>query len=188
MRIAISQRRDFSTDADFRAWLTATLARTDGLYLREKAWDDTVYTAHAEWLLQHIPQTHRPHLMVPFRPAFLRISHAWIFQVGGGLQHLADLKQTLGDRYRLIYSAHTLEEAQSAATHGADFIFLSPIFVTPSKPGARPLGLETLRKAVASIAVPIIALGGITSENVLDIEKTGAYGAAGIRFFQNSFQ
>ncbi len=81
------------------------------------------------------------------------------------------------------YSAHSKEEALLAQSLGADYITLSPIFPTKSHENVTPLGLNYLKDVVASVNIPVYALGGITKENIDDVFSTGAYGIASIRMF-----
>ncbi|MCJ2047819.1 thiamine phosphate synthase [Methylobacterium sp. J-078] len=75
-------------------------------------------------------------------------------------------------------SAHGIDEVQAAAAAGADYVTLSPIFPTASKPGYGPaLGPVCLRRA-ASFGCPVIALGGITEDRVADCMRAGAAGIA----------
>jgi thiamine-phosphate pyrophosphorylase len=74
-------------------------------------------------------------------------------------------------------STHNLEEAMKAEQQGVDYISLSPIFQTPSKGGIVPtLGPEGLMKVVQHVHIPVIALGGITEENIATVFEAGAYG------------
>ena len=84
--------------------------------------------------------------------------------------------------FLITRSCHSPAEAAAAARDGADFCLLAPIFPTPSKPGAVPLGIEALRAAAAHARV--LALGGVTEENIAACLAAGAAGMAGIRYFQ----
>ena len=83
-------------------------------------------------------------------------------------------------RPRLIgVSAGTKDEARRAQMEGADYIGVGPVFATATKPDAgEPLGLERLAEIAAAISIPVVAIGGITSENVARVFEAGARGAA----------
>ena len=76
-------------------------------------------------------------------------------------------------------SVGNVEEALRAEQQGADYVALSPTFSTASKYDAGPgHGLNVLREICALLSIPVVAIGGITSENVGDVIAAGADGVA----------
>jgi thiamine-phosphate pyrophosphorylase len=76
-------------------------------------------------------------------------------------------------------SCHDRCELKRAA--GADWVFLSPVFATASKPSARPLGTEGLADLVPFAPAPLYALGGVKTGSVAACLEAGAAGVAAIR-------
>ncbi len=84
-------------------------------------------------------------------------------------------------------SCHSLGAALGAARDGADYIYFSPIFHTPSKAFyGPPQGLERLRQICQAVSIPVIAIGGITHENAASCFAVGAAGVAANRLFQDA--
>lgn len=82
-------------------------------------------------------------------------------------------------------SCHSLGAALGAARAGADYIYFSPIFATPSKANyGPPQGVERLARVCAAVEIPVIAIGGITAKNAGECLQAGASGVAAIRLFQ----
>jgi thiamine-phosphate pyrophosphorylase len=111
----------------------------------------------------------------------LTIGAAGIHLPGDGF--VPEEVRALAPGLRVGVSTHTLGEVQAAARSGANFVVFGPIFSTPSKAGIiAPRGLDGLAAAVAETpALPVLALGGITSENAELCRKAGARGLACIR-------
>jgi thiamine-phosphate pyrophosphorylase len=76
-------------------------------------------------------------------------------------------------------SSHSADEAAALLRAGADYVTVSPIFLTASKLGYGPaLGLEGLAYIVAQVPGPVVALGGITAQNAALCLSSGAQGVA----------
>jgi thiamine-phosphate pyrophosphorylase len=81
-------------------------------------------------------------------------------------------------------SVHDLEAASRAsAAGGLDYLIFGTIFPTSSKPGQAAAGDAALADVVASAALPVLAIGGMTLERLRTVARTGAAGFAAIGLF-----
>lgn len=102
-------------------------------------------------------------------------------QLGRGSLPVATAR-ALNPLWWIGQSVHDLAEAEAARVSGADYLVVGPVFETASHPGRPALGLEKLSAIVAAAGeLPVIAIGGITTERVRDVKSSGAYGVAAIR-------
>ena len=99
---------------------------------------------------------------------------------------LSAARSKAGREWIVGISCHTEEEVEEALRDGASYVLWGPVFETPSKPGAAPLGLSDLARLCRRFAIPIFALGGVNVENAKDCVQAGAAGVAGIRLFQQA--
>ena len=84
-------------------------------------------------------------------------------------------------------SCHSPKAAEEAERGGADYLFFGPIFATPSKTAyGAAQGLERLGEVCRAVRLPVLAIGGITSENAAPCLSAGACGIAAIRLFQDT--
>ena len=95
---------------------------------------------------------------------------------------IAQVRKLAKDSLLVGYSAHSIGEILNAEKSGADYVFLSPIFASLSKPDHTrpPLGIEALTEISGQTSIPVIALGGITPINAQDCISAGAFGYASI--------
>ncbi len=92
---------------------------------------------------------------------------------------IASARRLLGPEKIIGGTAGTIEEALQVQEAGADYIGFGHIFPTQSKDKPfPPVGLDTLREICTRIEIPVIAIGGITRQNVEQVIMAGAFGAA----------
>ncbi len=98
-----------------------------------------------------------------------------------GLEDISvkDARKLLGKDKVIGGTAHSLKEAVDAENSGADYLGFGHIYPTGSKlKKDKPKGTRLLKKAAQSVKIPVIAIGGITGENITDVMATGAHGIA----------
>jgi thiamine-phosphate pyrophosphorylase len=103
---------------------------------------------------------------------------------GTGAVHMRDIdgvthaRATLGPSALIGMSAHCVADVIAAMNAGSDYVTLSPIHASASKPGYGPaLGVATIRTA-STIGISVIALGGMASDNAAEARANGAAGIA----------
>ena len=99
----------------------------------------------------------------------------------------AVVRQTFGAEFLIGASTHSVDEACAARDAACDFVVFGPVFDSPSKRQfGEPKGLGELNQvARAAGEFPVLALGGISINNIRDCLAAGASGIAGIRLFDN---
>lgn len=75
-------------------------------------------------------------------------------------------------------SAHSPEEARRAQAAGADYLGCGAAFSTGTKADARPISKETIRAVTAAVDIPVVAIGGVGRENILELRGLGLSGVA----------
>jgi thiamine-phosphate pyrophosphorylase len=89
-----------------------------------------------------------------------------------------DIRAMIGPDKILGISAGTVEEAVAAEKAGADYIGVGAIFTTSTKKNARNMTMEQLKEIVSSVSIPVVAIGGISAENILQLRGSGVDGVA----------
>ena len=89
-----------------------------------------------------------------------------------------DIRAMIGPDKILGISAGTVEEAVAAEKAGADYIGVGAVFATSTKKNARNMTMEQLKEIVASVSIPVVAIGGISAGNILQLCGSGVDGVA----------
>lgn len=77
-------------------------------------------------------------------------------------------------------SAHSVQDATTAAVQGADWVVVGHVYETPSHPDEPARGLDLVRETTSAIATPVIAIGGIKPQHVDALLDAGAHGVSAI--------
>lgn len=92
-------------------------------------------------------------------------------------------ERPISNAYRLGISCHDLAALEHAQALGADYALLSPVRSTPSHPERAPLGWDGFAELVTAVGLPVYALGGVGSDDVMMSRRHGGCGVAGIGFW-----
>lgn len=90
---------------------------------------------------------------------------------------ISSARQLLGDKI-IGVSAHNLNEAVAAERNGADYLGSGAAFVTSTKPDAGAISKQTLSEITHGVKIPVVAIGGISESNILELCGLGLDGAA----------
>ena len=90
-------------------------------------------------------------------------------------------RQVLGPEKILGVTAKTIKRALEAETSGADYLGTGAIFPTTTKENAPITLISTLKTICQRVAIPVVAIGGLTSENIDQLMGTGIAGVAVVR-------
>lgn len=88
------------------------------------------------------------------------------------------VREKLGKDKIIGVSARTVEQAMAAQIAGADYLGVGAVFSTSTKEDAKPLDHEILKAITKAVDIPVVAIGGISSENVSQLKGTGIDGVA----------
>jgi thiamine-phosphate pyrophosphorylase len=89
-----------------------------------------------------------------------------------------DVRAMIGPDKILGISANTVETAKAAQAAGADYIGVGAVFTTTTKADAKNLTVEALREIVSAVEIPVVAIGGISADNLLQLKGSGVDGVA----------
>jgi len=89
-----------------------------------------------------------------------------------------EARRLLGNDRIVGVSTHSAEQARAAQAAAADYIGFGPLFPTSTKDAGPLQGIENLRNIRTAVSLPVIAIGGITSDNVSEVLAAGADGVA----------
>ena len=147
------------------------------IQLREKQLDDKTFLQEAIEIQKLCKEYHVP-FIVNDNVDIAKTMHADGIHVGQSDMEALDVRKALGNDVILGVSAQTVEQAKKAEAHGADYLGVGAVFPTGSKDDAEDVSYETLKAICEAVSIPVIAIGGITQDNVKDLAGSGIVGIA----------
>lgn len=158
-------------------WLkTAEAAIAGGagcLQLREPHLPDAELLARAG-RLRELTARHGVLLAINNRPDIARLARADIVHVGQDDLSVRDARRIAGAATLVGKSTHTLEQFEVALAEQPDYIAVGPMYQSSTKPQQHIAGPQTLAEAARRTQLPLVAIGGITRENIRSIVAAGA--------------
>ena len=147
------------------------------LQIREKDLDEETFEQEAEALKQLCAKYHIPFVVNDSVEIALDIDADGV-HVGQSDIKGRDIRSMIGNEKILGISAGTVEEAVAAEKAGADYIGVGAVFDTSTKKNARNLSMEKLKEISESVSIPVVAIGGISASNIMELTNSGVDGVA----------
>ena len=147
------------------------------LQIREKHLDEAHFLEEANELQALCRSRHVPFLINDNVEIALAMDADGV-HVGQSDMAAGDVRKKLGDDKIIGVSAQTVEQALLAEKAGADYLGVGAVFPTSSKDDANEVSYETLKAICSAVSIPVVAIGGITQENVHQLAGSGICGAA----------
>lgn len=98
--------------------------------------------------------------------------------VGADDMNVSEIRRLAGDNFIIGATAKTPEQAVNAQNSGADYLGCGAMFTSSTKQNAKPMTIETLKQITSAVTIPVVAIGGLTYENIDIIKGSGVSGAA----------
>lgn len=145
------------------------------LQLREKQLDEDHFLEEAKKLQGFCSEYNVPFIINDNVEIALAINADGV-HIGQSDMEMKEAREKLGPDKIIGVSAHTKEEALLAQAQGADYLGVGAVFPTSSKDDAESVSYETLKAICEVVSIPVVAIGGITRENLHQLSGSGVSG------------
>ena len=147
------------------------------LQLREKELDEEHFLEEAREL-QKLCREYQVPFVINDNVDIAAAINADGVHVGQSDMEAGDVRAKLGPDKIIGVTAKTVEQAVLAQERGADYLGVGAVFHTDSKADAKEISFDTLKDICKAVSIPVIAIGGITEENVRELAGSGICGIA----------
>ena len=147
------------------------------IQIREKDLDENAFLKEAEQIQSLCTKYCVPFIVNDNVELAVKIGADGV-HVGQSDMAAKDVRALIGKDKILGVSAQTVEQALEAQKCGADYLGTGAIFPTGSKDDAQVLGVQTLKEICSAVNIPVVAIGGISKDNILELKKSGIAGVS----------
>lgn len=145
--------------------------------LREKNLDEESFEREAEEILALCRRYGVPFIVNDNVELAKRIGADGV-HIGQADMKLAEARKVLGANAIIGVTAKTVEQAKAAEQGGADYLGSGAVFGSSTKLDAKPMEHTLLQEICGSVEIPVVAIGGITAANVMQLRGRGMAGVA----------
>jgi len=150
---------------------------TTFVQLREKNLDYALFSEEAKEMKALCGKYHVP-FVINDNVEIAIESDADGVHIGQSDKKISDVRAALGEDKIIGVSAQTVEQAILAQQEGADYLGVGAVFSTSTKLDADSVSFQTLKSICEAVNIPVIAIGGINENNILELSGTGIDGVA----------
>ena len=147
------------------------------IQLREKELDEEAFLQEAIELKELCHRYHVPFVINDNVELAKKVDADGV-HVGQSDMEAGDVRKVLGEDKIIGVSAKTVEQALLAQERGADYLGVGAVFHTGTKKDASEVSHATLMEICDAVDIPVVAIGGITKENVAELKGSGIDGVA----------
>ena len=147
------------------------------IQLREKELDEEHFLEEAREIKELCQKYHVPFVINDNVDIALAMDADGV-HVGQSDMEALDVRAKLGPDKIIGVSAQTVEQALLAEKHGADYLGVGAVFHTGTKLDADDVSFETLKAICQAVSIPVVAIGGITRDNLMELKGSDIAGVA----------
>ena len=147
------------------------------IQLREKELSDQEFLEEAKEIKELCHEYHVP-FAINDNVGIAKEIDADGVHVGQSDMEALDVQEILGEDKIIGVSCRSVEQAKLAQAHGASYLGVGAVFSTSTKADAKAVSFDTLKEICEAVSIPVIAIGGISKENVSQLKGSGICGVA----------
>ena len=147
------------------------------MQLREKNLDEEHFLQEAVEIKELCKKYHVPFVINDNVDIAVKMDADGV-HVGQSDMEAGDVRAKLGPDKIVGVSAQTVEQAVLAEKRGADYLGVGAVFSTGTKLDADDVSYETLKAICETVSIPVVAIGGITKDNLMELKGSGIDGIA----------